>query len=245
MFSYTSEAINNFVDSIGVARRGNENMVSVKLLEHHIRADLDKRAPRTLVVIDPIKVVIENFKEDHVEEFETPLFPKNKELGTRKITLGKVIHIERTDFKDQDDPDFFGLTPHQEVGLKYAGIIKVKSVQKDVNGNVIELICEYSADSKKTKGRIHWISHKDAQKVEVRLYDYLFNSDDPMKLDEPLNDLNKNSLVIKSTALVNKNLLSELKPLNHFQFERVGYFVVDLDTDVKNQRYVFNLTVDL
>ncbi len=245
MLRYTSEAINTFVDTIGVTRRGNENVLSIKVLEHCIRTDLDKKAPRTLGVIEPIKVTLVNLKDDFLEEFEAPIFPKNKELGSKKISLNKTIFIERTDFKENDDPDFFGLTPNQAAGLKYGGFITVKEVKKDSNGHIIELLCDYSAEVKKLKGRIHWISSKDAVRVEVRLYDYLWTVDDPMSLKEPLEELNPHSLIIKDQSLVNRNILSGLKHLDHFQFERLGYFVVDYDTDATTQKYVFNLTIDL
>ncbi len=159
--------------------------------------------------------------------------------------MTKTIFIEKTDFKEIDDKDFFGLTPGQEVGLKYAGFITLKEIKKDSNGNITELICEYSPETKKTKGRIHWISQKDAVRVEVRLYDYLWTVDEPMSLKEPLEELNPLSLVIKDQSLVNKNILSGLKHLDNFQFERLGYFVCDYDTDATTQKYVFNLTVDL
>ena len=207
---------------------------------------MDKKAPRTLAVIEPIKVTLVNLSDDFSEEFETPLFPKNKELGSRKINLTKTIFIERTDFKEGDDKDFFGLTPNQPVGLKYAGIITLKEIKRDSKtGLVSELVCEYSSETKKLKGRIHWISQKDASRVEVRLYDYLWNVDEPMTLKEPLEELNPHSLVIKENSLVNKSILSGLKHLDHFQFERLGYFVCDYDTEATTGRYVFNLTIDL
>jgi len=206
---------------------------------------LDKKAARTLAVIDPLKVTLVNLNDDYVEEFETPLFPKNKELGMRKISLGKTIYIEKTDFRETDDPDFFGLTPNQPSGLKYGGFILLKEIKKDENNNLNELICEYSPESKKLKGRIHWISQRDSTRVEVRLYDYLWNVDEPMTLKEPLEELNKNSLVVKNNALVNKHILNGIKHLEHFQFERLGYFVCDFDTNPNIQKYVFNLTIDL
>ena len=242
---YTSEAINNFVDTVGVTRRGNENFLSIKLLEHCIRTDLDKKAPRTLAVLDPIKVTLVNLPDNYKMEIETPLFPKNKEAGNRIINLNKVIFIERSDFSLENNEDFFGLTPNQEVGLKYSGIIKFKDSVKNENGEIVELLCEFDAESKKTKGRIHWISAQEAVRVEIRLYDYLFKSDNPMALKEPLEDLNNKSLVVRTESLVNKSVLNGLKPLNHFQFERLGYFVSDLETDASKNRYVFNLTVDL
>ena len=165
--------------------------------------------------------------------------------------MSKVIYIERTDFQENDDKDFFGLTPKQEVGLKYAGVIKVEEVKKDSKGKIVEIICTYSPESKKTKGRIHWISEKDYVQAEVRLYGYLFLSDDPFHANEegvshdPMDDLNPNSLVTKMGALIHKDICKDLKHLDHFQFERIGYFVCDYDTQNEKGRYVFNLTVGL
>lgn len=259
---YTAEAINNFVDTVGVTRRGNENFLSIKLLEHCIRTDLDRKAPRTLSVLDPLKITFVNLPDDYKLEIETPLFPKNKELGTRKVFLSKSIYIERSDFKfventnqnanlknnkkaKADEDDFFGLMPHQEVGIKYTGIIKYKDCIRNEKGEITELLCEFDSESKKTKGRIHWISTQDAQRVEFRLYDYLFKSDNPMALKEPLDDLNPKSLTIRTDSVVNKAILNGIKAFDHFQFERLGYFVCDLDTNPSLGRYVFNLTVDL
>ena len=247
---YTPEAINNFVDRVGVTRRGNENIISISWLENSIRTDLDAKAPRTMAVVDPIKVVLKNLEKE--TEIDTFLFPKLKEKGgIRKVTLSKVIYIERTDFQENDDKDFFGLTPKQEVGLKYAGVIKVEEVKKDSKGKIVEIICTYSPESKKTKGRIHWISEKDYVQAEVRLYGYLFLSDDPFHANEegvshdPMDDLNPNSLVTKMGALIHKDICKDLKHLDHFQFERIGYFVCDYDTQTEKGRYVFNLTVGL
>ena len=247
---YTPDAINNFVDRVGVTRRGNENIISISWLENSIRADLDVKAPRTMAVIDPLKIVLKNLEKD--VELDTYLFPKLKEKGgIRKVTLSKVIYIDKTDFKEEEDKDFFGLTPKQEVGLKYGGVIKVEEIKKDAKGKIIEIICNYTAESKKTKGRIHWISDKDFVQAEVRLYGYLFLSDDPFHANEegvshdPMDDLNPNSLVTKMGALIHKDICKDLKKLDHFQFERIGYFVCDYDTQTEKGRYVFNLTVDL
>ena len=247
---YTPDAINNFVDRVGVTRRGNENIISISWLENSIRTDLDAKAPRTMAVIDPIKVVLKNL--DKETQIDTFLFPKLKEKGgIRKVTLSKVIYIDRTDFQENEDKNFFGLTPKQEVGLKYAGVIKVEEVKKDAKGKIVEIVCTYSSESKKTKGRIHWISEKDFVQAEVRLYGYLFLSDDPFHANEegvshdPMDDLNPNSLVTKMGALIHKDICKDLKKLDHFQFERIGYFVCDYDTQKEKGRYVFNLTVGL
>ena len=247
---YTADAINNFVDTVGVTRRGNENIISIKLLENAIKSDLDKKAPRTMAVIEPIKVNLVNLKEDL--SIDTPLFPKLKESGgVRKVNLTKNIFIERIDFKEEDDKDFNGLTPNQEVGLKYAGVLKLEEIKKNKEGVVTELLCSYSNENKKTKGRIHWISDKDYVNAELRLYDYLFKSDDPFHSNEegvshdPMDDVNPDNLVIKYHALVNRDLCEKVKPYDHFQFERLGYFVCDPDSECDKGRYVFNLTVDL
>ena len=247
---YTADAINNFVDTIGVTKRGNENIISIKLLENAIKSDLDKKAPRTMAVIEPIKVNLVNLKEDL--SIDTPLFPKLKEYGgVRKVNLTKNIFIERIDFKEEDDKDFNGLTPNQEVGLKYAGVLKLEEIKKNKEGVVTELLCSYSNENKKTKGRIHWISDKDYVNAELRLYDYLFKSDDPFHSNEegvshdPMDDVNPDNLVIKYHALVNRDLCEKVKPYDHFQFERLGYFVCDPDSECDKGRYVFNLTVDL
>ena len=247
---YTPDAINNFVDRVGVTRRGNENIISISWLENSIRTDLDAKAPRTMAVIEPLKIVLKNLDKDI--ELDTYLFPRLKEKGgIRKVTLSKVIYIDKTDFKEEEDKDFYGLTPKQEVGIKYGGIIKVEEIKKDEKGRIIEIICNYTPESKKTRGRIHWISDKDCVQAEVRLYGYLFLSDDPFHANEegvshdPMDDLNPNSLVTKMGALIHKDICKNLEKLDHFQFERIGYFVCDYDTNKEKGRYVFNLTVDL
>ena len=145
----------------------------------------------------------------------------------------------------EENPDFFGLTPKQEVGLKYTGIIKYRDCVKNEKGEITELVCEFEPESKKTKGRIHWISAQEAVKAEIRLYDYLFLSENPMSLKEPLEDLNPKSLIVKNESLVNRGIVAGLKPLSYFQFERLGYFVSDKDSNPALGKYVFNLTVDL
>ena len=243
---YTSDSINNFVDTVGVTRRGNENVISIKVLENAIKKDLDKSAPRTLAVIDPIKITLTNLKENIV--VDSLVFPSLKEKSeVRKLTVSKVIYIDRVDFKEEADKNFFGLTPSQEVGLKYAGNIKVEKVIKDQKGKVVELECTYDDEKKKTKSRIHWISEIDGTRAEIRLYDYLFLHDDPTEggTKDPMDDLNDKSLVIKLDSFVNKDICAKMKVFDHFQFERLGFFVCDPDTQLDKGRYVFNLTVDL
>ncbi len=241
--SYTADGINSFIDSIGISRRGSEMFTSCSLLEKKVSEDLDKKAPRTMAVIDPIKITLTNLKCD--VEINTPLFPKNVDAGSRKITLEKTIFIEKKDFREFDDPDFFGLAPGKEVGLKYCGIIKCEKVIKDEKGNITELECSYSSESKKTKGRLHWLGNREAIRAEVRMYDYLFLNE-KINYDKFLEELNPNSLVIMDRALVHTSVANKnLKHLNHLQFERNGYFVVDYDTNVDGGRYVFNSTVSL
>jgi glutaminyl-tRNA synthetase len=242
---YTATAINDFVDRIGVTRRGNENIISIGNLESSIRRELDKSAPRSMAVLKPLKVTFENLDSNFSKNIETHLFPKDPSQGSKNITLSKVIYIEHSDFREVDDPNFFGLALNKETGLKYAGLIKCTSVVKNEKNEVIELKCNYSDEQKKTKGRIHWISDKDSHKSEVRVYDYLFKSENPGELENYLDDLNPNSLVVRDNALIHKSLLNDVKTHTHFQFERHGYFVLDNDSNVQNQQLVFNLTVSL
>ena len=241
---YTPEAINDFVELIGVTRRGNENIVSINLLENSLRKILDKSAPRTLSVLDPIKVTLENVDIDQVKEIEVLLFPKDNSKGKKIINLTKYIFIDRNDFREIYDENHFGLGLNKETGLKYAGTIVCKRIIKK-NNVIVELICEYFEETKKTKGRIHWISERDAIKSEVRMYDYLFLSDNPNESENFLNDVNRNSLSVHDNALINNNILEGLNLGDHFQFERLGYFVLDQDSDIIKGRYVFNQCVDL
>jgi len=195
-----------------------------------------------MAVIDPLKITLTNLLKDEV--IETPLFPKNLDAGKRSVILGKTIYIERKDFREVDDPDFFGLAPGKEVGLKYAGLMKCEKVLKDKNGEIIELECSYNNDNRKVKGRLHWISNKDSVRSVVNIYDYLFNVDE-ISVENYLQDLNPKSLIVMENAMVHHSVANDkLKESTHFQFERVGYFVVDKDTNVKEDKYVFNLTVN-
>ena len=241
---YTAEAINHFVDTVGVTRRGNENFVSIKVLENSAKQDLDKKAPRTMVVLEPIEVILINVDKETV--IKTPLFPKNKELGEKTSYLSKKIYIEKKDFKETADEDFFGLTFNQEVGLKYCGYIKVSKVNKNEKGDITSLECEYFPEEKKTKGRIHWISDTDKVIAEVRWYNVFFKSENPNALENWLDDINPDNEIIYRNALVNKNIANkQMKSGEHFQFERQGYFVSDKDTKAEQGSFVFNLTVKI
>jgi len=213
----------------------------VTLLEDCVRKDLDTKAPRTMAVIEPLKVRITNLDKEIV--VETPLFPKHPDAGTRKVTLEQTIFIEKKDFREIDDPDFFGLAPGKEVGLKYCGLIKCEKVVKDENGSILELECTYSSEVKKIKGRIHWIGLKDSVRATINMYDYLFSTDE-VNLKQIIEEINPSSLIVFDRALVHKSVANNsLKNLMHFQFERKGYFVVDKDTNVEVHRFVFNFTV--
>ena len=194
-----------------------------------------------MAVIDPLKITLSNLSKEEV--IETPLFPKNPDAGKRKVTLEKTIFIEKKDFRELDDPDFFGLAPGKEVGLKYCGLIKCEKVVKDENGAIVELECSYSPEVKKTKGRLHWIGAKDGVKAIINMYDYLFMND-IVDLENIVKEINPNSLIVMDKALVHTSVANKtLKDLSHFQFERIGFFVVDKDTNVTGNKFVFNLTV--
>lgn len=236
---YTPDAINDFVDTVGVARTGNENIISINLLEHCIRKELDEKAPRTMAVVDPIEVRISNAKETKVD---IPVFPKLPNGDKYQSSFGEKIFIERSDFLEVDKPGFFGLSVGKIVGLKYVGLkIKCLRVLKD-GGKITALECEVVDDQTKPKGILHWVSEQDSLRAEVRIYDTLFLSNNPAAIEDWLSDLNPNSLTVHSDSIIHKHLLSS-KVEEKFQFERVGYFVVDPDSN--NERKVFNRIVTL
>lgn len=236
---YTAEAINAFVDEIGVARTGN-NIISIKLLENFIRKELDEKAPRTMAVIDPLRVNIVNFKQEIT--LEVPFYPKLSDSKKYVVHFTPTIFIEQSDFLEIDFPKFHGLSINKVVGLKYVSL-KIKCVKVNKNSDKIEsLDCEIVEDQSKPQGVLHWISDADSVQSEVRIYDYLFKSENPAAIDNWLEDINPNSLVIAKDALINKNLLAAV-PEDKFQFERLGYFVVDPDSSESLK--VFNRIVKL
>lgn len=243
---YTAEAINHFVDTVGVTRRGNENIISIKVLENSVKQDLDKKAERTMVILEPLEINIVNWNESFAKDIITPLFPKNKELGEKISHLSKKIFIEKKDFRTEDDQTFFGLTPGQEVGLKYCGFLRLKEIKRNDKGDITVIDCDYVDEEKKTKGRIHWISDTDKIRAEVRWYNLFFKSENPAPLENWLDDVNPESEVIYRNALVNRNIAnSTLSKSKHFQFERLGFFVSDYDTKIETNTFVFNLTVKI
>ena len=248
---YTPASLRNFVDSAGVAKR--DNIIDMSLLEHSIREDLNVKSPRVMAVLNPIKLTISNYPDGQEEFLEGEINPEQLGLGTRKIPFSKNIFIEREDFRESANKKFFRLTLEKEVRLKNAYIIKGESVIKDKEGNITEIICTYDPESKsgsgseasmrKVKGTLHWVSQQHAFSAEVRLYDRLFqvSSPDQDKLVDFKSHLNSDSLSI-ITAFVEPSLKGA-KDFENYQFQRLGYFVVDPDSTPES--LVFNKTVGL
>lgn len=247
---YTPEAIRYFADKVGVAKR--DNVIDLSLLEFCIREDLNKRAERRMAVLNPLKVVITNYPENQVEELEAVNNPEDDSAGKRLVPFSREIYIERDDFMENPPKKFFRLAPGQEVRLRYAYFIKCNEVIKDALGNIIELHCTYdpasrggnSPDGRKVQGTIHWVSIPHAVKAEIRLFDRLFSTPDPNEVPEGQDwkaNLNPDSLTIIEGYL--EPSLKKVKPLDKFQFERLGYFSVDYDSTPEH--LVFNRTVTL
>ena len=246
---YTPEAIRTFCDRIGVAKR--ESMVDIALLEHTLREDLNLRARRVMAVLDPLKVVIDNYPDGRVEELEAVNNPENEADGTRTVPFSKEIYIERDDFMENPPKKFFRLAPGAEVRLKHAYFIKCESVVKNDNGEIIELHCTYdpesrggqSPDGRRVKGTLHWVSAAHALDAEVRLYDHLFTKENPLEDEDFMSTLNPDSLETLINCKVEPSL-AESKPGIYYQFLRRGYFVAD-SVDSKPDHLVFNRTVGL
>ncbi|MFZ1519929.1 MAG: glutamine--tRNA ligase/YqeY domain fusion protein [Ignavibacteriaceae bacterium] len=246
---YTPEAIQNFAEIVGVARR--DAMTDLALLEFAIREDLNKKAQRVMAVLDPLKIVITNYSGE--EELEAVNNPEDVEMGHRKVPFSKELYIEKSDFMENPPKGFHRLIPGGEVRLRYAYIIKCDEVIKNENGDVIQLNCSYDPDTKsgtgtstkKVKGTIHWVSAKNAIDCEVRLYDRLLTVEDPAsEKDKDYKDLiNPKSLEIIRNAKLEPFVKSS-KPGDRFQFERQGYFCVDTKFTT-NENIVFNRTVTL
>ena len=249
---YTPAAIRNFAETVGVAKR--DNIIDVSLLEFCAREDLNKTAIRTMAVLDPVKLIIDNYPEDQVEEMDAVNNPEDPEAGTRKVPFSKELWIERADFRENADKKFYRLTIDREVRLKYAYIIKCTHVVKDDAGNITEIHCTYDPMTKsgmpdsnrKVKATIHWASVKHAKKAEIRLFDRLFSVPDPDDCEEGqtfLDHLNPNSLVIQDGWIEPSLTLDKAMEIKHFQFERLGYFYADPDST--SDKLVFNKTVSL
>lgn len=248
---YTPASIRNFAKTIGIAKR--DNLIDVSLLEFCVREDLNKIAPRVMAVLDPVKLVITNYPEGQEEWLEAENNPEEEVMTYRKVPFSKELYIEREDFQEEAHKKFFRLTLGTEVRLKNAYIIKGESVVKDENGNITEIHATYDVDSKsgsgteasqrKVKGTIHWVSIPHAKEAEVRIYDRLFTNESPDKDKEVdfKEYINPNSLKV-ITGYVEPSLVTS-KELDHFQFQRLGYFCVDRDSTAEN--LVFNKTVGL
>lgn len=248
---YTPESIRNFAEKVGVARR--EIVVDMALLEFCVREHLNKIAPRVMAVLDPVRVVIDNYPEGQTETVEIENNPEDETAGTRMVPFSRELYIERDDFMENAPKKFFRMTPGNEVRLKGAYIVKCESVEKDAEGNITTIHCTYdvdtrsgtgSASNRKVKGTLHWVSAPNAIEAEVRLYDRLFKDPDPAghKDIDFKEFLNENSLKVLTGCKLEPSL-KEAKEGDRFQFQRLGYFCVDKDS--KPGALVFNRTVGL
>lgn len=246
---YTPEAIRSFCANIGVSKTN--GIVEFQLLEHYLREDLNSRALRAMAVLDPVRLVIDNYPEGQTEEFEASNNPEDESAGKRKIPFSKVVYIDRDDFREEPPKGFHRLSPGKEVRLRNAYFVKCNEVIKDASGEVVELRCTYdpeskgghTADGRKVKGIIHWVSAAHAVEIETRLYESLLTDDATIPADPELGfAVNPESLVIPKKAYIEPSAASAA-PGTKFQFERVAYFCVDKDSTP--ERPVFNRTVKL
>lgn len=247
---YTPKAIRDFIEDIGVDR--NESTIEIERFEYFVRQDLNKISQRVMGVLEPLKIIITNYPEGSSEELEAINNPENENAGTRKIPFGREIYIERSDFLEQAPKKFFRLSLGREVRLMYAYYITCQEVIKDAEGNIIELHCTYdpatkggdSPDGRKVKGTLHWVSAKHAVAVEVRLYDKLFNKENPKEVVEGQDftvNTNFDSLKIAEAWL--EPSIKNMPPNTHYQFLRQGYFFEDIDSTT--EKLVFNRTIGL
>jgi glutaminyl-tRNA synthetase len=248
---YTPEAIRNFCGAIGVSKT--TGSIELAMLEHFVREDLNKRAPRVMAVLRPLKVVIDNYPEHQVEEMDAVNNPEDESAGSRKVPFSRVLYIEQDDFREVPPPKYFRLTPGREVRLRYGYLVTCTSVVKNEKGEVIEVHCTYdpatrggnTPDGRKVKATIHWVSAAHAVDAEVRIYENLFLKENPSDVEpgqDVLDNLNPNSLEIIANAKVEPSL-ANAAPGIRYQFERLGYFCVDPDS--KPGKPVFNRTVAL
>ncbi|MDR3765362.1 MAG: glutamine--tRNA ligase/YqeY domain fusion protein [Acidobacteriota bacterium] len=248
---FTAEAIRNFCAAIGASRTNGST--DIEMLEHFQREDLNKRVPRAMAVLKPLKVVIENYPEGQEELVEVANNPEDTAAGTRQVPFSRALYIEQDDFREVPPPKYYRLSPGKEVRLRNAYFVTCTSVVKDAAGNVVEVRCTYdpasrggnSPNGRKVKSTIHWVSARHAITAEVRIYDKLFTKADPGDLEEGqtfLDNLNPNSLEVIADAKLEPSL-KDAKPEERYQFERVGYFCVDRDS--KPGALVFNRTLPL
>jgi glutaminyl-tRNA synthetase len=249
---YTPEAIRSFCATIGVSKV--DSVVDIALLEHCLRVDLNRRAPRVMGVLRPLRVVIDNYPEDQIEEMDAVNNPEDASMGTRRVPFSRELWIEQDDFREVPPKKYHRLAPGQEVRLRYAYLVRCVSVKKDpTTGEVVEVHCTYdpatrgvnTPDGRKVKGTIHWVSAAGATQAEARLYDHLFIKPNPGDVPEGQDykvNLNPDSLVRLTGCMVEPSLKGAA-PGTRVQFERLGYFCVDMDSTA--DRPVFNRTVSL
>ena len=245
---YSAAAVRDFIDRVGVSKA--DSTVDYGLLEACVRDDLNAKAPRAMAVLRPLKVIIDNYPEGQSEEFDVELHPDHPEFGTRKVTFSRELYVEQDDFMAEPVKKYFRLFPGNEVRFKSAYFVKCNSYETDADGNVTCLHCTYdpesrggnSPDGRKVKGTIHWVNANDCKECEVRLYDRLFNAEEPGKNGDYIDDLNPNSLEVIENCLLEGGF-ENAKPGDTFQFMRNGYFCVDKDST--EDKLVFNRTVAL
>ena len=248
---YTPEAIRNFCNALGVSKTN--GVIELRLLEHHVREDLNKRALRVMAVLRPLRVVIDNYPEGQVDELDAVNNPEDASAGTRKVPFSRVLYIEQEDFREDPPKQYYRLSPGKEVRLRYAYFIKCNSVVKDADGNVVEIHCTYdpatrggnAPDGRKVKSTIHWVSAAHAADAEVRIYDTLFTTENPNETPEGVDftaNINPASLEVLTGCKL-EPALARAAPMERFQFERLGYFCADPDTTPGMP--VFNRTVAL
>ncbi|MGH9627263.1 MAG: glutamine--tRNA ligase/YqeY domain fusion protein [Bryobacteraceae bacterium] len=248
---YSPEAIRNFCNSIGVSKTN--GIIEFSLLEHHLREDLNKRAARVMAVLDPIRLVIDNYPEGLTEEMDAVNNPEDPSMGTRKVPFSRILYIERDDFREDPPKQYYRLAPGREVRLRYGYFVTCTGVVKDESGQIIEIHCTYdpatrggnAPDGRKVKSTIHWVSAAHALEFEARLYDSLFltgNAADESEEQDFTANLNPNSLVVRTSARIEPSVSGDA-PGTRYQFERVGYFCMDKDSTP--ERPVFNRTVQL
>ena len=246
---YTPESIKNFSDEIGVTKR--DAIVDVAKLENSLREDLNKKAPRVMGVLEPVKVIITNYPDNEIEYLDAKNNPEDESAGKRKLAFSKQIFIDKNDFMEDPPKKFFRLSPGKEVRLKFAYYIVCENVIKNDNGEITEIHCSYdpntkggmSEDGRKVRGTLHWVSAQEFIEAEVRLYDRLFMSDNPENNGDFIDDLNPESLsVIKKAKL--ETSLSTASTETIYQFERTGYFIID-SKDSSFDNLIFNRAVSL
>lgn len=243
---YTPESIRNFCEDIGVAKR--DNIIDYTRLENALRDDLNKKAQRVMVVLNPVKLIIDNYPEGKSETLQAINNPEDESAGTREVSFSKELYIERDDFMENPPKKYFRMTPGQEVRLRYAYIVRCTGVDKDENGEITAIHCTYDensrggnpSDGRKIKGTIHWVDANKHCNAEVRLFDRLFRSESPDKVEEGhsfLENLNPDSLKVLNDCKA-ETFLSSAQSLDKYQFERLGYFSVDYDSTAEH--LVFN-----